>query len=370
MDINITAPINQLGYGIVGLNITLAFERLGHTPALWFLGNVEAPIQCHDTLRAIVQRTAFYNPKAPSLRIWHQFDLAQHVGRGPHCAYPFFELTRLKKAEVHHLAAQDIVFAPCHWAGEVMVANGVPEDRVRYAPPGVDQSIFRPVEHVEPGTTTFVNIGKWEVRKGHDILIEAFEKAFTPTDNVRLVMNCFNPCFRTKEELERYNDQWVSLYKNSRLGDKVFVYEQRLPTQRDVALLMASADCGVFPSRAEGWNLEAAEMLAMGKHVILTNYSGHTEFANESNARLIHIDRLEDAHDGVWFDAKSPHWDGKPGHWAELGERQVDQLVEHMRSIHRLKQEGQLKVNTAGIETMKRFTWENTAAKMVAVFEG
>jgi hypothetical protein len=52
----------------------------------------------------------------------------------------------------------------------------------------------------------FLNVGKWEYRKGHDVLLEAFNKAFEPTDNVRLVMNCHNPCCRAKSrEEERYN---------------------------------------------------------------------------------------------------------------------------------------------------------------------
>ena len=75
----------------------------------------------------------------------------------------------------------------------------------------------------------------------------------------------------------------------------------RLNTHEDVAVIMSQADVGVFPSRAEGWNLEALEMLSMGKHLIITDYSAHTEFCNKDNSRLIQIDEMEDAHDGIWF---------------------------------------------------------------------
>lgn len=377
MDINLTAPVNSLGYGVVGLNVALALHRR-HTPALWFVGPPEAPPEHHAALIEMRNRASFFNPKAPSLRIYHQFDLAQHVGKGPHCAMPIFELTRFKPVEEHHLLSQDIVFANSRWAGQVLADNGVPEDRIQYAPLGVDQGIFCPrrdtvVPGQPVGPTVFLNCGKWEYRKGHDVLLEAFNRAFEPTDNVFLVMNCHNPCLsaamRDENANWRYNDGWTQSYKSSKMGARIEVLARRLPTQQDVADMMATADCGVFPSRAEGWGLESAEMLAMGKHVILTDYSAHTEYANATNALLLTVDRLEDAHDGHWFDAGDRAWDGPPGQWAELGTAQVDQLVEHMRRVHRLKQAGELLPNYAGADSMRAFTWDNTAEEITSVLE-
>jgi glycosyltransferase involved in cell wall biosynthesis len=376
VSINLLAPINSLGYGVCGLNIALALERAGAEPALWPLGPVEAPPEAHDALRRMVGRQASYDVKAPSLRLYHQFDLAQHVGKGPHCAMPIFELNQFKPNELHHLKSQDVVFANSHWAGEVLRDNGVPEGNIFFSPLGVDTSVFRfnpyMMDKDLPGKpTVFLNVGKWELRKGHDVLLEAFNRAFEPTDNVRLVMNCHNPCrsilIRSDEDSQKYNDDWMRSYFTSKMRPKIHFTPGRLPTQADVAALMESADCGVFPSRAEGWGLESAEMLAMGKHVIITNYSAHTEYADETNAHLIQIDRLEDAHDGHWFDATDPSWNGTPGQWAELGESQIDQLVEHLRRVHRLKQEGKLRPNLAGVESMKRLSWDNTAAEILGV---
>jgi glycosyltransferase involved in cell wall biosynthesis len=122
---------------------------------------------------------------------------------------------------------------------------------------------------------------------------------------------------------------------------------------------MRQADCGVFLSRSEGWNLPALEMLSCGKQVIITNYSGHTEYCDSSNAHLVNIDTLEDAHDGRWFFGQ--------GQWAALGERQLDQAIEHLRAVHRTRQEGRLGVNQAGIETAKRFTWDSCATRILDV---
>ena len=117
---------------------------------------------------------------------------------------------------------------------------------------------------------------------------------------------------------------------------------------------MKQTDCGVFPARAEGWNLELLEMMCCGKHVITTNYSAHKEFCNNDNAHLVNITRNEPAYDGIWFH-------GKNGNWANIGPSQVDEIVHYMRKIHDLKQSGLLAKNISGINTANKFSWNNTA---------
>ena len=122
---------------------------------------------------------------------------------------------------------------------------------------------------------------------------------------------------------------------------------------------MVQTDCGVFPSRAEGWNLELLEMMSCGKNVIATNYSAHTEFCNDENCHLVDVpEELEEAQDGRWFRGQ--------GKWASIGEDQVSQIAEHMRTVHQLKQKDDLKINQAGIDTSKEYTWANAANHIVA----
>jgi glycosyltransferase involved in cell wall biosynthesis len=357
VDININAPINTLGYGVVGTNIVVALDRLGHRPALWPLGDAEAAEEHHEVLGRAIGQRELYNARAPSLRISAQSDLAHHVGRGPHCGLPIFELTRFNARELNNLNAQDLLFVPSKWAMRVLTENGIPEERIRLAPFGVDPATFPFRPEGQPGTTVFLNVGKWEVRKGHDVLAEAFNSAFTRRDDVKLIMLTPNPFFGAEESRE-----WADVYRTSSLADKIEVIEERLPMQRDVAELMARADCGVFPFRAEGWNLDLAEMMAMGKNVIATNYSAPTEYLTPENARLIEIERLTEAGDGKWF-----HFQAE---WADFGDAQVEQLVAHLREVHRLKQSGALQPNVAGRDTQAGFTWERTARSIVSALGG
>jgi glycosyltransferase involved in cell wall biosynthesis len=353
MDLNITTPVNSLGYGVVGLNLLLSLSRLGHEPALWPIGDVDVEEENVELMRRMLERTGFFNPAAPSLRVSNQGNMAQHIGRGPHCGLPIFELTRFTSVELHHLGAQDLLFVPSGWARDVLVDNGLPAARIRVAPFGVDTGIFGFVDRVAPGPTVFLNVGKWEVRKGHDVLGEAFSKAFSAKDDVRLVLLTPNP-FNSAEE----SDGWEEAFRGSPLGRKVQIIKDRLPSQRDVAALMAGADCGVFPFRGEGWNFGLAEMMAMGKNVIATHYSAPTEYLSADNARLVEVDGLEDAVDAKWFHGQ--------GQWAEYGERQIEQLVEHLREVHRLKQSGALHPNLAARDTMAKLTWDGTARLITA----
>ncbi len=357
MDINVTAAISSLGYGIVSLNVIDWLTRSGHAVALWPIGAVEAPEEHHEMLgRALAQRD-LYDARAPSLRISAPSDLTHHVGRGLHCGLPVFELTRFTPLELRQLQSQDLLFVASQWARGVLGDNGIPESRIHVAPFGVDPDIFRFIDHVEPGTTVFLNVGKWEVRKGHDVLAEAFNSAFTRRDDVKLILLTPNPFYSEDESRE-----WADVYRGSSLGDKIEVIEERLPTQRDVAALMARADCGVFPFRAEGWNLDLAEMMAMGKNVIATNYSAPTEYLTPANARLIEIDRLVQADDAKWFHGQ--------GEWADFGDAQVEQLVTHLRDVHRLKQSGALKPNLAGRDAMAAYSWEQTARRIAEALAG
>ena len=78
---------------------------------------------------------------------------------------------------------------------------------------------------------------------------------------------------------------------------------------------------------------------------------------NEENSLLVDISELEDAQDGIWFKGQ--------GQWAKIGDEQIDQIAEHMKSIHKLKQSDELNINQAGIDTSKEFSWDATVQKIM-----
>jgi len=353
-NMNYLAPINPLGYGVVGYNLFLALLEKGVDIKLWPIGNVECPPSAIPLIQKAFDTRSEYDPTAPSLRVWHQHDLAQHVGHGIHIGFPIFELDRFTAAERGELTSMDMLFVCSDWAKGV-VLNECPHidsDNVVVIPLGVDRNIFHEnVGQPDPNWTTFLNIGKWEYRKGHDVICEAFSQAFQPKDRVRLWMMNHNPFLSDEQARE-----WEDMYKSSPMGDRVN-FLPRVQTHEEVAKVMSEANCGVFPARAEGWNLELLEMMAMGKQVITTDYSAHTEFCTPMNSLLIRVDDMEDAYDGVFFDGKGE------GQWAKLDHKQVEILATFMSQVHKYPDQG----NDVGIQTSKQFSWANAAKKIVAL---
>lgn len=348
--LNLIAPFQRTGYGIVGANLLRALLDEGADVSFFPMGGVDRRLVDVPGLDAALAAQARFDADAPSVRIAQQFDLALHAGRGPRVGFPIFEGTRFTSHERHHLRAQDRLLVCTEWARGVLLANGIAHVPVSVVPLGVDRRVFH--EGVAPGPraaadeTVFLQVGKLEDRKAQRELLRAFEAAFTPRDAVRLELLCHNP-FLSPEAFE----EAIAPFRRSPMARRITLHTAPLPTQHEVAARMAAADCGVFCSRAEGWNLEALEMLSMGKPVIATAYSAHTAFLDARNARLVDVDAL------------APH--PVYGEWAAWGEAQHEQLVAHLRAVHAARRTGPLDVNTAGLETARRHGWRDSARALL-----
>jgi glycosyltransferase involved in cell wall biosynthesis len=348
--INLIAPINNLGYGVAGYNIFKSLYGLDPTSALY---PISRPEFVDAAIQSGLDNRSRDNSSNDCVKIWHQNDLYEFVGKGRHIGFPIFELTEFNDEEKTSLNHCDKIFVCSKWAKQIILdqmSHKFSDQDVHVVPLGVDVELFAPVKSGRT-PTIFLNCGKWEKRKGHDVLLECFNSAFTQADDVELWMMCDNPF------IGKSNQDWQDLYKSSPLGDKIRIIP-RQKTHQDVYNIMKQADCGIFPSRAEGWNLELLEMMTCGKQVIATNYSAHTEFCDNKNALLVDIENLETAHDGVFFD-------GSRGLWANIGESEKEQTVCHMRAVHGDKKQNNLELNEAGTNTGTRFSWDNSAKELV-----
>ena len=349
MNLNVMPVLNDRSIGILGVNYCVSLEKLGINVSLFpihppqpnlYLSEAEARI-----LNGQIQRSHTFDHEATSLRIWHPHSLAESVGKGPRTCYSSFELNPLRPLEMHHLSSMDLAMFPSKWAVDVAVESGLKVDCDHF-PHGVNRTVFNemgrsPKKEGEP--TRFLSIGKWERRKGHHLLPQVFDSAFNENDNVELYISHFNP-FSNEDELK----QWHELYAKSKLANKIRLINWA-NNPADLAQLMRNCDCIVSLSSGEAWNLPLLEAMSCGTHVIATNYSGHTDFLNPENARLIEINSLEPAFDGKWFFGE--------GQWAFIGKNQIEQATTHMRDVHRLCQEGNLDINSKGIQKAEELTW-------------
>jgi glycosyltransferase involved in cell wall biosynthesis len=346
-NLNLIAPVGSTGYGVVGFNTLRTLVERDWEVSLFPRGNCDRTEHDKQLAHFAQSNSSYFPYDAACLNIWHQFDLSTRIGRGKYVAWPIFELDTFDEKERHNLNYPDELIVCSEWA-EMICRNNEVTVPIHVVPLGVDPSIFniRRVPTEKSNNTVFLNAGKWEIRKGHDFLSDAFNAAFNPEDNVELWLLPFNP-FLTQGDA----GLWEKMYLETPMGQagkvKIFDWQK---DQDQVAQVMSEATCGVFPSRGEGWNLEVLEMMALGKPVIVTNYSAHTEFCDEYNSMLIDIDEVEPAYDGKWF--------FEQGDWAEFGESQMKQLIQHLRLTHKRHQGPGRFINDAGIETAQKLSWD------------
>ena len=99
------------------------------------------------------------------------------------------------------------------------------------------------------------------------------------------------------------------------------------------------------------------EAMACGKFTIATNYSGHTQFCDNTTSLLIEPTGKTEAVDNMWFNKDTKT---NCGHWITYN---INDMVDHMRSIYQLHQSG-ISLNQAAINRSLNFTWD-IAAKTI-----
>lgn len=345
---NIMSPIDaNTGYGITGYNIWKNLKHIYSKCLLFPIGGITAENNWDlNNIKSGLSRENF-NANSPCFKLWHGNDFYTKVySTGKYGGLSFFEIDNLTEIERSSYNLLDIIFLPSLWAKNILENNGITKPIV-ICPMGVDTSVFDaviPEDKKEKNTYIFVNIGKFEIRKGHDILVDLFNSAFTENDDVELWMINHNPFLNNDQ-----TNQWINLYKSSKLASKIRFFP-RIPDQKTLSNIMSYTDCGVFPSRGEGWNNEAIEMMAMNKPIIITNYSAHTEYCNKDNSYLVNIDNTEPANDGIWFNGD--------GNWASIEQTQIDQFIEHMRYVYT----NNIRDNINGLKTAMNLSWYNTSS--------
>ena len=346
--INVIAPVNNLGYGVASINICKALSRRGIEVSLFPIG--QPSFSCEQEAMDIgpmIQSQGAFSPTAPCLKIWHEHSMGERIGTGKFVGFPFFEINEFDDARKNHLSSCDEIAVSCEWA-KAIVEKELPKAVVHSVPLGVDTSVFTAIPPTKSDKFIFFNCGKWEKRKGHDLLIHLFMQAFKNESDVDLWMMCDNPFLPPEHQ-----SGWTSLYRQ----DPRVRFIDRVQSQSDLAQIANSTDCGIFPSRAEGWNLEILELMSLGKSIITTDYSAHTEFCTDKNSMLVKPLKNESAFDGFFFNGL--------GEWASL-EGIEEKFVDHMRSIYKKWKGGNKEriINEEGIKTAQEFSWDKTVEKL------
>ena len=207
------------------------------------------------------------------------------------------------------------VLAPSRFVSKALVDSGVcvPVRVLPLAPPlEAFEALAAEREGRQPGEVfTFLHVSSCFPRKGVDLLLAAYARAFRAGDKVRLVVKGFpNPENDVPQRLAALQAA------DPGLAEIRFINED-LPLAA-LLQLFREADAVVLPTRGEGYNLPAAEAIAAGVPLIVTGLGGHREFCGPAEARLLAWD----------FAFSSSHLASPGSVWAEP---RLDDLVDALR---------------------------------------
>jgi hypothetical protein len=140
--LNYIAPICSTGYGITAINILKQLVK-SYDITLSSINNQIAADSEEELefFTRLLDKSKEIDVTAPCLKIWHQFDLAQRIGKGTYFGFPIFELDTFDHREKNHLNSTDQLFVCSNWAKTILENNGIKKP-VSVIPLGVDLSIF------------------------------------------------------------------------------------------------------------------------------------------------------------------------------------------------------------------------------------
>jgi glycosyltransferase involved in cell wall biosynthesis len=181
-------------------------------------------------------------------------------------------------------SAIDEVWVPSNFVRDVYIESGFNPARVQVVPHGIDAHFFQPdLEPLKLATSkTFkiLFVGRSIHRKGIDILLDAYQQSFKPSDDVVLVIKDVKP-YAEKNWKKNIQD----LQKDPDIP--AICYSDRNMSDREMAQLYNACDCLVLPYRGEGFGIPVLEAMACSLPVVVTAGGATDDFVDDSTGYRI-----------------------------------------------------------------------------------
>ncbi len=214
--------------------------------------------------------------------------VAQLIGGRPRIGYCFFE-SELGDLAYYNSAGYDWIFAGSSWCVDRLKDRGIHHCSVLIQ--GVDHEIFKPMKIARCDKRFRIfSGGKFEFRKGQDIVIVAVAELIKEFHEIQLVTAWSNPWPELMKTMSQSpHIKWNAkgdtqeefirdLCRNNGIPNNGNLLVLPLVSHRTLASVMNQTDLGVFPNRVEGGtNLVLMEYACCGKPLFATNGTGHRD---------------------------------------------------------------------------------------------
>lgn len=222
-----------------------------------------------------------------------------------------FETDTIPSGWKERLDYMDEIWVPTNFSKEIFLQNGINNKKLFVLEEGVDTDFFSPKENktmalkelqkvpswkkaIKNIETDLVNlhiflfVGKFEARKGLDLLLEAYMTEFLMGESVLLII--LTSAYHSSSEFQSEIKKVVkSKNLDSQTNNPPYIVLSGLP-QDSMPAIYSLADILVIPSKGEGFGRPHVEAMACSTPIIATNWSGPLSFLNEKNGYPLAIE--------------------------------------------------------------------------------
>jgi len=249
--------------------------------------------------------------------------------------YTMMETEKVHPQYIDKCNSANEVWLPTDWCIEKFKEGGL-KTKIFKMPIGVDLNNYS--EGMKPVTFggkesgfVFLSVFGWSLRKGYDILLQAYFEEFTKDDDVSLVI-CSRFAGKTDptskkvvmDEIKRIEN---SVKKTNKPKSPLLVSD--VIPEKMMGNIYNSAHAYVCISRGEGFGLPYCEASVCGLPIISSNYSGQKDFLSHDNAYLVEPEGVAVNPGTEWV---SYYYQGMP--MANFGREAIEQTKAHMRFIY------------------------------------
>jgi glycosyltransferase involved in cell wall biosynthesis len=278
--------------------------------------------------------------------------------------YTFFE-NELNINSLKNAGKFTKVIGGSSWNLEKLKEIGI--DNSDYLIQGIDPEIFYPIEERKTDELFVIfSGGKFELRKGQDLVLKAVKTLQQKYPNIILINAWFNmwpqsmelfhyaPNFIFEASGNSWQEIMKNLYKINGLNEEKII---TLDIVQNSVLrnIYKTTDIGIFPNRCEGGtNLVLMEYMACGKPVIGAYNSGQKDVLNSENSILIKDHKPFK----LYSDNKTL--------WADWSEPDLDEIISQLEFAYHNREEIRKIGKNAG-EFMKNYTWQKSAENLLKI---
>ncbi len=256
----------------------LAALEAGFAPSLEgaLLGDQDMPLS--EAEQTLLQTCAARPQLQPRLCFQHM--LIPHFVPDPQASlnvlHTVWEAEGLPAGWADKLNQADLILVMSPWNRDVFAAAGVATEKIRVIPPPFAVERFSPKPRLSQARQPnqpfrWLSVFDWQLRKGHDLLLQAFAQNFQAGE-AELYLKLGHGPEHSTASLQEHCNQVVAQHVGSRPAPKVKVLGGLLADEQ-MRQLYQSVDGFVLASRGEGWGRPVHEAMLMELPVVASHGS-------------------------------------------------------------------------------------------------